>query len=138
MNDYDPNYIPVKNYYLVGQKCILYNAEDKFLLLKRSTKGGGGGWSVPGGGLDQDEDPVQGIKREVTEEAGLEIYEVEPIKLITFKENEDSVIMIAYRARTDSDKVTLNWEHDDFKWVSKDEALNEKMSDVLKDFIKLT
>lgn len=139
MSDYDPNYIPQKNYFLIGVKCIVFNPEGKLLLLQRSSKAGGGGkWSLIGGGLDHNEDPLEGIKREVREEAEIEIYDIKPINIITFKDDKDFVLMIAYQAKTDSDKITLNWEHDDYKWISKEEALNMEISETIKDFIKST
>jgi 8-oxo-dGTP pyrophosphatase MutT (NUDIX family) len=37
-----------------------------------------GKWELPGGGLDHGEDPVNGIKREIQEEMGLEVTYISP------------------------------------------------------------
>lgn len=139
MGDYNPNHIPPKSYFLVGQKCVVINGEGKILLLKRSSKSGGGGWNLIGGGLEKGEDPVKGLKREAQEEAQIEIYDVSPIHIASFaegKETKDPVVIICYQAKTDSDQVTLNWEHDEYKWVTKHEALNEDLSKTIRDFIQ--
>lgn len=137
MSNYNPNYVPQKNYFLVGQKCVVFNKEGKILLLKRSDKSGGGGWSLIGGGLDKGEDPIESIKREAREEAQVEISDIKPIKLISFDEDGDSVLLIFYQAKTDSEKITLNWEHDEYRWMSVDEALRENLSEVINENLKL-
>lgn len=137
MSNFDPNHILQKNYFLVGQKCIVFNTEGKILLLKRSNKAGGSGeWSLPGGGLEKGEDTVESIKREVDEETQIEIYDIKLVNVITFIEGDDSVLMICYRAKTDSDKITLNWEHDEYKWVTREEVINENLSVTIKEIIK--
>ena len=47
--------------------------DDGRVLLVRVAAGtpGAGGWTLPGGGLQFGEDPVEGVVREVTEETGL-------------------------------------------------------------------
>ena len=136
MSEFDPNYVPQKNYYLVGQKCVVFNSKGEVLLLKRSSKSGSTHWSLIGGGLDKGEDPIEGIKREANEEAQIEIFDIEPIRVVSFTEGEDSVLMIAYQAKTNSIEVVLNWEHDEYKWVSKEDALKEDLSETIKDFIR--
>ncbi len=53
----------------------LYIKNGKMLLLKES-KEKGEMWELPGGGLEFGEDPQEGLKREVLEEAGLTVTEV--------------------------------------------------------------
>ena len=56
-------------FYRVSVKALILNEEKQFLLAKEEN----GFWELLGGGLDFDEDPVVGLKREVFEETGLEI-----------------------------------------------------------------
>jgi len=124
MNDYDPNFVYKKTYALVGQKAIVLNKDNKILMLHRSEKSGmGGKWSAPGGALDK-EDPTEGIRREIIEEAQLEVTDLIPFAVRSYtKDDGDFVLMIGYTCRTDSDKVILNWEHDEHRWCSRQEAL---------------
>ena len=134
MTDYDPSYVPVKTYFLVGQKCVVYNEEGKVLLLKRSDKvSGSGRWSLIGGGLEEGEDPQEAIKREAREEAQIELSNIRLIKSVSFKEGEENVLINCYQAKTNSE-IKLNWEHDEYKWVDKAEAL-EITSGANRDFI---
>lgn len=124
--DYDPNYVPQKQFFLVGMKAILLK-DGKFLLLQRSEKAGGGGkWSLPGGGLDHDDtDPASGIVREIKEETTLEVTNVRPYvaRCHAASSNDDYAVILGYQCEYLSGNVTTNWEHDNYKWVTKDEAL---------------
>lgn len=141
-NTYIKGYQNKKAYFLVGQKAILKRVDNKILILKRSSKAGNEGtWSLPGGGLDKDEDPFKGIIREIIEETGLHVKDIQLLDVVTFTEkgdegDDDPAIMIAYQAQPIDDNVDLNWEHDAFKWVTKEEALELLNSPILKRFIK--
>lgn len=125
MSDFDPNFKPVKQFSIVGQKVVISNDKNQILLLKRSEKSGAGGmWSFPGGGLEKGEDSIKGIQREIKEETKLTVKNLKPFHVRTYlnKEN-DSVVIIAYYASYVKGDVVLNWEHDEYKWVTKEEAL---------------
>ena len=53
--------------------------DGEILLIKRAAQPGKGKWAVPGGRIEQDEDAVQCLKREMKEETNLD---VEPIALL--------------------------------------------------------
>jgi 8-oxo-dGTP pyrophosphatase MutT (NUDIX family) len=124
MNNYDPNFKPVKQYTIVGQKVVISNGEDKILLLKRSNKSGAGSkWSIAGGGLDKGEQSEAGILREIEEETQITVSELKPFFVKTYMSNDDFIVIIGYKAKYKSGEVVLNWEHDAYQWVSKEEAL---------------
>lgn len=122
---YDPNYIRVKSYVLVGQKVVIYNDKNELLVMQRSDKSGGGGkWSFIGGALEQGEDPYESIQREIEEEAEIRVSALKPFYLWSRTTGDgDFVMMIAYKCTALTTEVTLNWEHNDYKWVSLEEAL---------------
>lgn len=137
MNDYNPNYIPQKAYALVGQKAVLFNAEGKILVLLRSQKGGAGGkWSLPGGGIDKNEDPMASIYREVNEETNLEMIRLKPFYLKSYQQDDDFIIIIAYTAKYTTGEIRLNWEHDDHKWVTKEDALEMDLTSDARSIIE--
>lgn len=125
MSDYDPNYVPHKTFTLVGQKAIIKNGQGQILLLQRSAKSGAGGkWSLPGGAIEFNEEPYAGISREITEETQLEVKNLRPFTLKQYlSTEEENVIIIGYIGETDSTDVVLNWEHDAFQWLRKEDAL---------------
>lgn len=125
MSDYDPNFKPIKSFFIVGQKAIILNDKNHILLLKRSAKTSAAGhWSLPGGGLEADENPYQSIQREISEETGLSVTDLKPYYLYkTLKNDNDQVLIIAYVCYTVGDLVKLNWEHDTFQWIATNKAL---------------
>jgi ADP-ribose pyrophosphatase YjhB (NUDIX family) len=57
----------------------LLERDGRVLLARRAREPRRGYWDLPGGFLDEAEDPVDGLRREFLEETGLEI---EPVRLL--------------------------------------------------------
>lgn len=124
MSVYDPNYVHVPVYALFGQKAIILNSQNKILLMQRSDKlGPKMQWSLPGGAIDKGEDPEEGIRREIREEAQIEVDELCPFTSRSYMNDEDFVIILGYISRVQSDDVVLNWEHLQYKWLTVSEAI---------------
>jgi 8-oxo-dGTP diphosphatase len=126
MGNYDPNYVHVKHFFIVGGKAIILNSENKILLVKRSEKYGlGGKWSYPGGALEDGENPIEGVKREIMEETQLEVVGVRQFWIKNVKNKDgDTLIIVGYVCHAKSDNVVLNWEHDEYRWVTGEEGLS--------------
>jgi lincosamide nucleotidyltransferase A/C/D/E len=137
MSDFDPNFQPTTQYAIVGQKAVISNTNNEILLLQRSEKSGlGGKWSLPGGGLDRGEKSEKGILREIEEETQVFVNNPKPFYVKTYiNKNDDFIVIIAYRAKLRSKKIVLNWEHDDYKWLTKKEALKMDLSPDAEDII---
>jgi len=137
MNDYDPNRVPEKSYFLVGQKAIILNGQNQILVLQRSEKTKGEGkWSLPGGAMEHNETPIDSIKREIMEETMLEVTDIKQFSFKSYEYKGDSVLIIGYKCKAKSEDVTLNWEHDDYKWLTKGEALKLELTEDGKYFIE--
>ncbi len=63
-----------QNHYRISVKGIVIDETGRFLLAREQD----GSWELIGGGLHHGEDPIEGLKREVMEETGLEITFVSP------------------------------------------------------------
>ena len=101
--------------------------EDKLqlLLIKRRNPPFQGGWALPGGFVDLDEDLDACAKRELEEETGIQNIYLE--QLYTFgrhdRDPRERVISVAYYALIASDKITLQPASDatEAAWFAFDE-----------------
>ena len=89
---------------------------DEFLLLKRTSEPLI--WGPPGGRLCKEEDPTDGLKREVFEETGLEIIVHQPVTTWFGQFRKSLLLSIDYLCTTPEKKVRLSAEHSDFRWLS--------------------
>lgn len=88
---------------------------------------------IPGGHVEWGERLEDALRREISEETGLEIYD---IKLLALKENVSGLgyhekkhfILLDYVCRTDSFTVTLDEETQAYAWVGLDELDNYKLN----------
>jgi len=106
--------------------ALIFSPEGK-LFLMRSHK-----WRdkyvVPGGHIELGETAEHALTREVKEETGLDIYDVE---FLCFQEfiHDDAFwerrhfIFLDYVCRTDSTDARLNSEAEEYVWVTLEEAL---------------
>lgn len=97
------------------------------LLLVRSRK-----WqdryAVPGGHIELGERMEEALRREVREETGLEVYDIEFLCFQEFIYDEAfwqprHFIFFDFTCRTDSTAVRLNDEAQEYVWVPPEEAL---------------
>lgn len=129
--------------------------EGKFLITKRSLKKKRfpGKWTVPGGKLETDDyvnlpkdtefywynvlEKV--LKREVKEEVGIEITNVEYVtSLATIHSDGSPSLVISCLADYVGGEVTLQEdEADEFKWVDIEEAGNYDLIDGIYDELKM-
>lgn len=130
MTDYDPNFVHKKVYFIVGCKAVVLNEEGKILVLRRTDKSGlGGKWSLPGGAIEENENPFEAIRREIDEETKITVSNLQVFHTKTSKNNSgDNVIIIGFICKNDSGSIVLNWEHDQFQWLNKKEALSLKLT----------
>jgi 8-oxo-dGTP diphosphatase len=123
----------------VAVKALIIR-DGKFLIIKRSSKEDvyKNEWDLPGGKLKFGENPVNGLKREVFEETGLNIKIVKPISVWTFFKNsgKTQVIGITFLAKVISGKIRLGKEHTDFKWILPEEIDKYKIHEEIKKLIK--
>ena len=108
--------------------ALISNQKDKVLLVKSDK------WrnhyTVPGGHIELGETMEEALRREVKEETGLDIYDIQFALLQEFIFDEAfhkrrHFIFIDFVCKTDSDenKVVLNFESQAYLWVSLEEAL---------------
>lgn len=137
VNEYDPNFVEEKVFAIVGSKAVVQHDDGEILFMRRSEKCvNPRKWDYPGGGIDKGEDPIEGVRREALEEAGVVLTKVIPVQVFSEFNGDDFVVMIGYSALTKQKKITLSWEHDKYMWLPKKEALEVELVDVKKDLLK--
>lgn len=111
----EKNKIPVS-------KALIENKEGEFLVVKKSQDYGftAGKWEPPGGKIEEDEDRFEALKREVKEETGLVIEDLEDVVRIEV-ECENCINCYILHTESFSGDVVLSGEHSDFDWVSASE-----------------
>lgn len=106
----------------------LYFDEQLLLLQLNPEKLEGGFWTVPAGKIENKESIIQGAKRELFEETGVNIKEEEFVdlgKLYMKKPLVDYIYHAFLINLKAAPKIVLSKEHIDFKW-SKLEEIDPK------------
>lgn len=105
----------------VVAKAIILDDEGKFLLLTRSQSHPkyAGFYDLPGGGIEEGEEPGAGLRREISEETGLVVDSLAIRYTVTKKLGEKSFPTLLYIGFVNgsSPDVTLSYEHGTFEWA---------------------
>jgi mutator protein MutT len=82
--------------FTVTAAALIFNDAGHVLLLKHRFRTGSG-WGIPGGFLEAGENPEQALRRELREEVGLELEQVEIFTARSFRKPRQ--VEILFRAR---------------------------------------
>lgn len=97
-----------------GSHAMIFNAENKVLLLKRTY--GNKGWSLPGGAVDSGETIHQALFRECREELGIDV--IDPVLTGFYFHSTINTQAAIFRCMISEDAgIVLSSEHSDYKWV---------------------
>ncbi|NVK20124.1 MAG: NUDIX hydrolase [Methylocystaceae bacterium] len=117
----------------VSQKAILKDKKGRILMMEKAGKGH---WDLPGGKLDEGEDMIEGIAREILEETNLEKVTIGPIiyagRRSFEEEGKPERVMIFYACESDQkfDKIKLSDEHNEWRLMTADDVKNEKKYEI--------
>ncbi|MCH9634555.1 MAG: hypothetical protein S4CHLAM7_13080 [Chlamydiae bacterium] len=96
----------------------------KLLIMKRSPnkKASPNIWETLSGRLHPNENPYEGLLREIKEESGLEVtLEKTPFDVYTTRYLKQPMIALVFEAKHLSGEVNLSEEHSEFQWASINE-----------------
>ena len=112
-------------FYRVSVKAlVLDETRTKFLIVQEDN----GKWELPGGGLDWGESPAEGMRREITEEMGLDVTYVapQPSYFLTKQSPHKScwIVNVLYEVVLSSLDFVPSKECVSVLFVTKEEALS--------------
>ena len=116
---------------IVGQKIVIYNKDNKILILKRAmTSNGPWNWDLPGWWILLNETPLECLEREIIEETWLKnITWILPIHIAakTFPDGSHS-FFVWYTWILDGPwEVKLSHEHDEYLWIDPNDVDTYKL-----------
>lgn len=108
-------------------KAALFNESGELLLLRRASGDAirPGELDIPGGSIDEGENPEQAVIREIEEETGLKVSEEDIMLGYTeTSDREDKVIVrFLFIGRASLlQQITLSHEHQGYAWLPFDQA----------------
>jgi 8-oxo-dGTP pyrophosphatase MutT (NUDIX family) len=104
---------------LYALSAVVYAERDgKILLLKRAGGALSGQWFLPGGAVERGEHPEVAARRELIEEAGLDVEgELELVGAYPIWVYGGDCLQLSYRGRLQDGDVVVSDEHDGARWV---------------------
>ena len=93
---------------------------DEILIMKRALGAMTGAWYVPGGSLEENESPEEGVRREIREETQLEVESVRLFRVWEYLQDESTpAIGITFICDVAPDaEPQINEEHNAARWVT--------------------
>ena len=125
--------------------CIDYRDGKVFLAKRQNVGDMGGRWEFPGGKIDEGEDFVTAIRREMNEEFGVDVEVFDRLCQVTFEHKGKLCYVDAFKVRLEEDGLSRRFtltEHTDYRWedfsnipslnfVDSDMKIYEKLKDMV-------
>jgi 8-oxo-dGTP pyrophosphatase MutT (NUDIX family) len=113
------------------------NTDKKLLILQRGSTAP---WMphrycLPGGHKEDNESLIECAARELAEEAQIRLTNINSLipRTIVYSSSFSKTIFLFQQF---TGQVTLNWEHDEYRWVNKEESTKYKIVPGLKIIIQ--
>lgn len=119
---------------------LIFNPEGQMLIVKSHKWQGK--YTIPGGHVEVGEALKEALHREIKEETGLEVRD---LQFLCFQEyirgssfwEERHFIFFDYTCHSDQVEVDLNDEAEEYLWLDPEEALQYPIDDYLRHSIRL-
>jgi mutator protein MutT len=101
--------------FTVTAGAVVFNENGEVLLLKHRFRPGSG-WGLPGGFLEKAEQPIDALRRELREEIGLEVEDVQIFAVRSFKKPQQ--VEVLFRCRSNGALKPQTIEVERAEWFS--------------------
>src|ERR1041384_2524131 len=103
--------------FTVTAGAVIFNDQKQVLLLKHRFRTGSG-WGLPGGFLERGEQPIDALRRELHEELGLDIQDIEIFTARSFRKVKQ--VEVLFRGRANGSVTPRTMEVERAEWFSLD------------------
>lgn len=113
------------------KSLIIDDSENVLILIRSNTHPSyANEEDLPGGEVETSENPIDAVMREIVEETGLEINQLESHQVLKkfINTNLCHILFICKVSGTEPE-ISLSWEHSAYKWVSGSEVKLLKSKD---------
>ena len=112
---------------------LLVTHKKSLLLMLRNNEPGKDLWFTPGGRIHRNETLTEAVKRVLSEETGLQPNNITQISTMSHIWPEAHTVTTYYKVEVDSDKVKLDKQHREYKWINRMEAgLHPYLAEMIK------
>lgn len=122
---------------------IITNHRGEYLICKMSNVRGvfPGQWGLPGGGIEPNEQMVDALHREISEELGIKIEKITPwtfrddLKLKTYSNGEKEqvyMIYLIFDCVAEDTNIVLNDEFEEYAWVKPEQLTDYDLNEATK------
>jgi 8-oxo-dGTP diphosphatase len=112
--------------------CLVRNDANQVLLIKHYKRG----WEIPQGRVEEGENLLDALRREVREEAGVEI-EPGPLAAVWSMLTPPSAVIFTFLGRYAGGEVHCSDDSVDACWYSESEAVELVTSSVMRDRLQV-
>jgi len=103
--------------FTVTAGAVVFNQNGEVLLLKHRFRPGSG-WGLPGGFIEKAEQPIDAMRRELREEIGLEVEDVELFAVRSFAKPQQVEVLFRCRSNGTLKPQTIEVERADWFLVA--------------------
>lgn len=112
--------------------CLVRNANDEILLIRHLKRG----WEIPQGRVEEGENLIEALHREVREEAGIEI-ETGPLAAVWSKVTAPPAVIFTFLGRYLSGDLAPTGDSAEACWITPANAVEEVSNKVMKDRLQV-
>jgi 8-oxo-dGTP diphosphatase len=100
--------------HIVAVTALISNDADDILVQLSARRG----WELPGGRVEEGEDLIEALTREIKEETGLDVEA--GLLISVFSNLKNPAVIFGFRCKYISGELKTSAESLDFKWASRD------------------
>lgn len=112
--------------------CLVRNAKNEVLLIKHFKRG----WEIPQGRVEEGENLLDALRREVLEEAGVEI-EPGPLAVVWSMLSPPSAVIFTFLGRYTAGELSCSDDSVEARWFSEAQALERVTGSVMHDRLRV-